>query len=64
MSSQTFQISSLASCHGPNISERLERYLEDDEMPVPQSQFNRLRVERVEREAEARMRSILSGFDL
>jgi hypothetical protein len=56
--------SSISSCHHQTISDPLERYLGDDALPVPQSQFNHLRIERAEVEAEARMQAILEGFDL
>ncbi len=54
----------MKSSHSRNMSESLERYLGDDALPVPQSQFSHLRVERAELDAEARMRAILGAINL
>jgi hypothetical protein len=55
---------SIISGHHSERSVRLDRFLEEAALPVPQSQFGHLHGDRIEAEAKERMQRILDSYEL
>ena len=47
-----------------HVSHSLERYLKDETISLPKTQFSNLHIESAELEAETRIQNILSSLDL
>jgi hypothetical protein len=54
----------IISGHHSERSVRLDRFLEEAALPVPQSQFRHLHGDRIEAEAKERMQRILDSYEL
>ena len=52
------------STSSSHVSHSLSRYLKDETISLPKTQFSNLHIESAELEAEARIQNILSGLDL
>jgi hypothetical protein len=61
---ESFSALSIISGHQSERSVRLDRFLEEAVLPVPQSQFRHLRGDRIEAEAKERMQRILDSYEL